>query len=100
MPTLHAAAEQLARDIIANDLMALMRAFTPQGMVKALAVQAQTGGAQDATSYKVEEQGENIVHITFHASDGDGTIVTHWVQQGASWKVDDMRTDDPGAGAS
>lgn len=100
MPTLHAAAEQLARDIIANDLMALMQAFTPQGMVKALAVQAQTGGAQDATGYVVEEQGENVVRITFHAPDGDGTIVTRWVQQRESWKVDDMRTDDPSAGTS
>ncbi len=100
MPTLHAAAEQLAQDIIANDLMALMQAFTPQGMVKALAVQAQTGGAQDATGYVVEEQGENVVRVTFHTPDGDGTIVTHWVQQGKSWKVDDMRTADPGAGAS
>lgn len=100
MPTLHAAAEQLARDIIANDLIALMQAFTPQGMVKALAVQAQTGGAQDATSYVIEEQGENVVHITFHAPDGDGTIVTRWVQKGESWKVDDMRTGDSGTGAA
>ena len=100
MPTLQAAADQLARDIIANNLMALMKVFTPKGMTKALAVQAQTGGAEDATGYEIDERGDNVVHITFRAPDGDGTIVTHWVEKGGSWKVDDMHTTETAPGAS
>ena len=98
MLTLYAAADQLAQDIIANNLMALMKAFTPKGMTKALAVQSQTGGAEDATSYELDERGDNVVHITFRAPDGDGTIVTHWVEKGGSWKVDDMQSIEAAAG--
>ena len=94
MTTLHDAADQLARDIIANNLMGLMRAFTASGMKKALTVQAQTGGAQDATGYAIEERGDGVVHIIFTAPGGGGAIVTRWVASGDSWKVDDMSTLD------
>lgn len=94
MSTIIEAAEKLARDILSNNLLGLMTSFTPSGMAKALAVQAQSGGTQGATDFVVADQGENVVHITFRAPDGEGTIRTRWVRAGDGWKVDDMAALD------
>ena len=94
MATIIEAAEKLARDILSNNLLGLMTSFTPSGMAKALAVQSQTGGTQGATDFVIADQGENVVHITFRAPDGEGTIRTRWVRAGDGWKVDDMASLD------
>lgn len=87
------ALDQFATDIMANNIAALMPVFTPVGMGKALAMQSQTaadGGATGATSFETSDQGDNLIHITFKADDGEGTIYTQWVEVEGVWKVDDM----------
>ena len=87
------ALDQFATDIMANNIVGLMPVFTPVGMGKALAMQSQTaeaGGATGATSFETSDQGDNLIHITFKADDGEGTIFTQWVEVEGVWKVDDM----------
>ena len=87
------AIDQFATDIMANNIAGLMPVFTPVGMGKAWAMQSGTaegGGATGATSFETSDQGDNLIHITFKADDGEGTIFTQWVEVEGVWKVDDM----------
>lgn len=90
MPDLQEAAQQFAKDILANNIAGLMPVFTPAGMGKAMAMQGQGGGAQGATDFDIADQGDGLIHITFKAADGEGTIFTRWVDVDGVWKVDDM----------
>ena len=87
------ALDQFVQDIMANNIAGLMPVFTPVGMGKAMAMQGQGGdggGATGATSFETADQGDNLIHITFKADDGEGTIFTQWVEVEGVWKVDDM----------
>jgi hypothetical protein len=97
MAELKDTAEQFAKDLIAQNIGGLMTVFTPAGMGKAMAMQAQraAAGAQaPATGYEVTLAGADgdsqVVDITMKAPDGDAVITTKWKDVGGAWKVDDM----------
>ncbi len=84
-------ADQFAQDLIANNIAALMPMFTPVGIGQAMALQAQPDSAEGSESYEIEDQGDNLLHITFRGPEsagGDGTIFTQWIEVEGLWKVD------------
>ncbi|MCY3734521.1 MAG: hypothetical protein OXG42_09605 [Chloroflexi bacterium] len=84
-------AEQFAQDLVANNIAALMPMFTPVGIGQAMALQAQPDSAEGSESFEIEDQGDNLLHITFRGPEsagGDGTIFTQWVEVEGFWKVD------------
>jgi len=84
-------ADQFAQDLIANNIAGLMPMFTPVGIGQAMALQAQPDSAEGTESYEIEDQGDNLLHITFRGPEsagGDGTIFTRWVELEGLWKVD------------
>jgi len=101
MATLQEAADMFAKDLTTMNFAGLMGAFTPEGMMKAMALQgqlmaqAQTSGqavpAQPpgqmtsqplATSYVVAvedaEGDDHPVRMTFHSPTGTGVFRTTW----------------------
>ena len=96
MADLHDAADQFARDLIAQNIAGLMVAFTPEGMGKAMAMQAQAGGqpqpAPSAFAVKVvgQEGDDHLVDLVMTTADGDRTISTTWRDVAGSWKVHDI----------
>lgn len=86
-------ADQFAQDLIANNIAGLMPIFTPVGIGQAMAMQQnpEAGSAEGSESYEIEDQGDNLLHITFRGPEsagGDGTIFTQWVEVEGLWKVD------------
>ena len=84
-------ADQFAQDLVANNIAGLMPMFTPVGIGQAMALQAQPDSAEGSESYEIEDQGDNLLHITFRGPEsagGDGTIFTQWVEVEGLWKVD------------
>ena len=84
-------ANQFAQDLIANNIAGLMPMFTPIGIGQAMALQAEPDSAEGSESFEIEDQGDNLLHITFRGPEstgGDGTIYTQWVEVEGLWKVD------------
>jgi hypothetical protein len=98
MPDLRESAEQFAKDMAAMNIAGLMMAFTPNGMMKAMAMQTQmqTAGAapQAATGFEVNvggQEGElHLVDILLKNADGEATIFTKWQDVAGAWKVEDI----------
>jgi hypothetical protein len=98
MAELKDTAEQFAKDLIAQNLAGLMMAFTPAGMGKAMAMQAQVqaAGGPPATGFEVgaasEDGSHQVVEIaTQNANGAGGVIVTKWLADATgAWKVDDI----------
>jgi hypothetical protein len=97
MAELKDAADQFAKDLMAQNIAGLMMVFTPEGMTKAMAVQTQMqaqGPRKPATSYDVnvgETDGDDtVVDIVMKGEDGDMTIATKWRDVAGAWKVNDM----------
>ncbi len=97
MADLAAAAEQFARDLIAQNIGGLMMVFTPNGMGKAMAMQAErqsVGPQTPATGFSVNVIGpdgdDQVVEVTMQSPDGDGIMITRWKDVAGAWKVDDM----------
>lgn len=89
-------AEQFARDLIAQNIAGLMMAFTPNGMTKAMALQAQRAAGQQAsaTGFEIRDLGAegdtHNVDIVMKSPDGDGVMFTKWKDVAGAWKVDDI----------
>ena len=90
LPDLLEVADQFARDLIANNVAALLPMFTPTGLLQALALQAEPDSAEGSDVYRVLDQGGQLLHIYFDGDDGDGTIYTQWVESDGRWKVDEI----------
>ncbi len=97
MAELKDAADQFAKDLMAQNIAGLMMVFTPEGMTKAMAMQSQMqaqGQRSPATSYDVnvgESEGEDTnVDLVMKGADGEMTITTKWREVGGAWKVNDM----------
>jgi len=97
MAELKDTAEQFAKDLMNQNIAGLMMAFTPAGMGKAMALQAQQqarGPQPPATGVEVELQGQegddHLVDIIMKNAEGHGVIATRWREVAGSWKVDDM----------
>ena len=90
-------AEQFAKDLIGQNIAGLMMSFTPNGMGKAMALQAQrqaAGQASPATAFEVQLNGtegdDHLVDIVMKTADGEGVMFTKWKVVAGAWKVDDM----------
>jgi hypothetical protein len=97
MAELKDAAEQFAQDLRAQNIAGLMMVFTPEGMTKAMGMQAQMqaqGPRKPATSHAInvgETEGEDTsVDIVMSGEDGDVTIATKWRDVAGAWKVTDI----------
>jgi hypothetical protein len=97
MAELQQAAEQFAQDLVGLNIAGLMMMFTPAGMEKAMALQAQrqaAGQQQLATGYEVRLQGEDagshVVDIVLKNANGEAVLVTRWLDVAGAWKVDDL----------
>lgn len=120
MPSLEEAANSLASNLVAMNLPAVMAAFTPEGMMKMMALQgqllAQIQSSPQAsqtltlppagqmlaqspvTSFQVaieEGDGEDRpVRISFSGPSGAGVFLTSWRQVEGAWKVNDVSLVD------
>lgn len=97
MAELKDAAEQFAKDLVAQNIAGLMMVFTPNGMGKAMAMQAQVqaqGPQAPNTGIDVlvgaQEGEDHLVDIVMKNADGQGIIATKWRDVGGAWKVDDI----------
>ncbi len=97
MADLQDVASQFAKDLIAQNIAGLMMAFTPAGMGKAMALQAQraaSGQTAPASGFEVNllgtEGDDHLVDIVMKTPDGEGTMYTRWKDVAGVWKVDDI----------
>ncbi|MCK9520935.1 MAG: hypothetical protein M0R74_18215 [Dehalococcoidia bacterium] len=97
MAELKDTAEQFAKDLMNQNVAGLMMAFTPEGMGKAMALQAQqqaAGPQPPATGVEVEVLGQegddHVVDIIMKNAEGQGVIATRWRDIAGAWKVNDM----------
>ncbi len=95
MAELKDAADQFAKDLLAQNIAGLMMAFTPNGMGQAMALQSQMQGAGAAggtPAVSIELQGQegddHLVDIVMSAEGDSRTIATRWKDVAGSWKVD------------
>jgi hypothetical protein len=109
MAELQEAAAQFAKDLSAMNVAGLMMAFTPNGMTKAMQMQAQMAaqagaaggtapaGPPEATVGEVTEDGEaRFVDIHMKGPAGEAIIFTKWIADPTgAWKVDDMGLKAP-----
>jgi hypothetical protein len=102
MAELSEAAEQFAKDLMAMNIAGLMMAFTPNGMGKAMAMQAQiqaSGPPAPPTGYEVQPQGQDgedqLIDIVMKNANGEGVVATRWKDIAGAWKVDDIGIKPP-----
>ena len=87
MAELSDAVDQLAQNLIANNIAALMPSFTPQGLMQALVMQAQPDSAEGSDEYEITPEGDDRFRIWFRGDDGEGAIYTEWQEVDGVWKV-------------
>lgn len=97
MAELKDTADQFAKDLLAQNIAGLMMAFTPTGMGKAMAMQAQmqaAGPQAPSTGFELKMNGQegddHLVDIVVKNADGEGVISTKWKDVAGAWKVDDI----------
>jgi hypothetical protein len=98
MADLNEAADTFARDLMNQNLAGLMMAFTPEGLGKAMMMQAQMQASgqpqRQTTAYEVhvgESEGEDtVVDIVMKNDEGEGIVTTRWRDVAGAWKVNDI----------
>lgn len=106
MPSLQEAADQLGKDMIAQNMPGLMMALTPEGLMKAMALQGQLMAAEASaaaagmrppsppTSATAELKGaegeDEIVNLQFGSAEGVAEVQTRWRELAGVWKVNDF----------
>lgn len=97
MAELKDTADQFVKDLTAMNIAGLMMTFTPNGMTRAMAMQAQmaAGGVQQpATSTETtlmgQEGDDHLVDITLNNAAGSVVIGTKWRDVAGAWKVEDI----------
>ena len=98
MAELKDVADQFAKDLVAQNIAGLMMAFTPAGMGKAMAMQAQmqsAGPQAPTTGFDIQMNGtegeDQLVDIVMKTADGQGGVIaTKWKDVAGAWKVDDI----------
>ena len=96
MAELKDTADQFAKDLIAQNIAGLMMALTPEGMTKAMAMQAQAQAQPQlpSTGHEVkvvgQEGDDHVVDIVMKNAEGEGVIVTRWRDVAGAWKVNDI----------
>src|SRR6266851_4382279 len=105
MPTLEEAANTFAKDMVSQNFPGLMMVFTPEGMMKAMAMQGQiqqrameamaagrtppslTGFTLDLRGADADDQ---AVQIVLQSSEGTAEVMTRWREIDGIWKVNDV----------
>ena len=107
MPTLEEAANAFARDLTAipPNIAGLMLVFTPEALMKAMAMQGQmqmraaqamAAGQMPAptTGFTVEQNGQegddHLVNLKLQSADGTAEIAMRWREIDGVWKVNDL----------
>lgn len=107
MPTIEEAADAFAKDLTATppNIAGLMMAFTPEGMMKAMAMQTQMQAraaaalaagrtAAPSTGYTLDvkpaEGDDQVVHLNMQSADGTLEVMTRWRDVAGVWKVNDL----------
>jgi len=97
MAELKDAADQFAKDLLAQNIAGLMVAFTPNGMMQAMALQSQMpsgapGGGTPSVAINVtgQEGDDHLVDLVMSADGEARTIATRWKDIAGSWKVDSI----------
>lgn len=97
MAELQETAEQFAKDLIAQNIGGLMMVFTPNGMMQAMALQAQmaaAGGQPAASGSQVtvlgQEGDDTLVDVVLQGTEQSVTLGTRWKQDPAGWKIDQI----------
>jgi hypothetical protein len=106
MPSIQEAADQLGKDLITQNMASLMMALTPEGMMKAMALQGQMMAAQQAAAaaglpppapataatadVKGQEGEDQLVELSLHSADGVAVVQTRWRELAGVWKVNDF----------
>lgn len=98
MAELKEMADQFAKDLIAQNIAGLMMAFTPEGMTKAMTMQAQMAASGQpqpvSTGFEIRELGQegddHAIDIVMKNANGEGVIATKWRDVAGTWKVNDI----------
>lgn len=106
MPSIQEAADQLGKDMITQNMASLMMALTPEGMMKAMALQGQLMAAQAAAAaagvqppapltaataeVKGQEGDDQLVELSLHSAEGVAVVQTRWRELAGVWKVNDF----------
>ncbi len=92
-------------DLMAQNIAGLMMVFTPEGMMKAMAMQGQLQARAaeaiaagrtpaPATGYRLEtkrQDGEDqVIAIHMDSPDGTAEMLTRWREVEGLWKVNDL----------
>jgi hypothetical protein len=96
-------AEQFARDLMAQNIAGLMIAFTPDGLTKAMMMQAQMQASgqpqRQSTGFELlmgpVEGGDTTIDIVMKNDEGQGVITTKWREDAGAWKVNDIALKAP-----
>ena len=103
MAELKEMADQFAKDLIAQNIAGLMMAFTPEGMTKAMTMQAQMASSGQpqpvSTGFEIRDLGQegddHAIDIVMKNANGEGVIATKWREVAGAWKVNDMWLRQP-----
>ena len=105
MATVEEAATAFAQDMVNQNMAGLMQVFTPEGMMKAMALQgrlqaraAQAMAAGHApapmSGFTVDAKGadgeDQVVHLNLESNDGTAEVLTKWRELEGVWKVTDL----------
>ena len=92
--SLDRAAEQFVSDLGAGNVSALAAMFTPEGLGKALILQERMQDLDGSTKldFRVVESDATaaVVHFVATRDDQGAVIVTRWVSNGVTWRIDDI----------
>lgn len=105
MATVEEAAKGFAQDMVNQNIAGLMMVFTPEGMMKAMGLQAQmqtrameamAAGRAPApmTGYTLDVKGaegdDQVVHLSLESAEGAAEVMTKWREIEGVWKVTDL----------
>lgn len=98
MSALKDAAEEFAKNLVSQNIAGLMMTFTPNGMMKALAMQGQLAAGNQSrtvTGYDVTVDGEDSARLVLRNPDGEARIQMKWLLDPVSstWKLDDIAVE-------
>ncbi len=95
MAELKDSADQFAKDLAAQNIAGLMMAFTPNGMMQAMALQQQMASAPQPGGTPTidvnvlgQEGDDHLVEIVMAGAEASTTIATRWKDVAGAWKVD------------
>lgn len=77
-----------AQDVVNGNMAGLMGDFTPNAMTKVMALAA---NPITATSFEVNDLGNNEVEISYINANGARKVWSKWVENGGKWQIDDVK---------